>query len=154
MRRAKAALPPKNASAPQSHHAHRSQQGASGYAGPGSMRPVGRSLAAARSRPSVEGREGRLRLAVTIPRANSIQSDPRTFEIELQASLTIRQVLPADRSLPDSPRRRWSPKQIRRLDAKAARQPVKDVDAGSINAALNRAHIGAIDPCMIGELFL
>lgn len=56
--------------------------------------------------------------------------------------------------LSDRRRRGRSPEQIGRFDAKATREPVDHVDAGSINAPFNCADVGTINLCTIGELFL
>ena len=112
------------------------------------MRPLGRGLAAARSHPSVGVREGRLRLAVTIPRAENYSNDGDHQRVHTSATARTSILFPHAR------RRRWSPQQIRGLDLEAAREPVDHVDAGSIDASLNRADIGAIDLRTIGKLFL
>ena len=56
--------------------------------------------------------------------------------------------------LPSDSRRRRSPEQIGRLDAKATREPVDHVDAGSMNAPFNCADVGTINLCAIGKLLL
>ena len=71
----------------------------------------------------------------------------------LDAQETICRSLPS--LLPsDSRRRGRSPEQIRRLDAKATREPVDYVDAGSINAPFNCADVGTINLRTIGKLLL
>ena len=50
--------------------------------------------------------------------------------------------------------RRWPLEQIGGFDAENAGQPVYDVDAGGVDAPLERADIRAIDLRLMGELFL
>jgi len=63
------------------------------------------------------------------------------------ASLTSRFLLAAGR-------RGWPPEQISRLYAEDPSEPVHDVDASGVDAALEGADVSAVDLGAVGQLFL